>query len=124
MTGFIDPLDPEPTVEVEHPGTLPDDSTAGTADLGQVRELVLRAYPDVVPELVIGDSITTLLASVGPASDAYTALRERIAAPAPPVIIPHVPAGAIDPVPLDPDRLPIAEKLRRGIVERARQHAR
>ena len=40
-------------------------------DLDAVRDLVLRAHPDVVPELVAGDSVAALLASVEPVRSAY-----------------------------------------------------
>jgi hypothetical protein len=42
-----------------------------TADLGKVRELVLKAHPDVVPDLVAGSSVDELIASVEPARSAY-----------------------------------------------------
>lgn len=84
-------------------------------ELDAVREMVLRAYPDVVPELVAGDSVTALLASVEPARSAYARLaevwtgsREVTSAP--------VPAGGGAVIAVDPDRLPAAEKIRRGLV--------
>lgn len=44
-------------------------------DLVKVRELILAANPNVVPEMVAGDSFDGLMASVEPAKAAY----ERIA---------------------------------------------
>ena len=40
-------------------------------DLTAVRDVVLRAHPDTVPELIAGESISALLASVEPAREAY-----------------------------------------------------
>jgi hypothetical protein len=108
--------------------TSPDDSatpdpepTAHTAPhIDTVRDLVLRAYPNVVPELVRGDTLDDLLASIEPASTAFTSLAARLHQPI--VDAPEpVPAGASLPVPIDIDRIPTAEKLRRGIGERLRQ---
>lgn len=43
----------------------------GAVELGKIRELVLAAHPDVVPEMVQGDTIDDLMASVEPAREAY-----------------------------------------------------
>lgn len=91
------------------------DATGGV-DLAAVRELVLRAHPDVVPELVAGDTVDALLASVEPARAAYTRLAERIGR----VAAPPVPAGGERPLPIDPERLPASEKIRRGLARRER----
>jgi hypothetical protein len=128
MTGFLDPLTlaqeddplaPGATGNDDQPAPAP--ATTGELDhpapvdpeLEQVRQLVLRAHPDVVPELVAGASIAELLASIGPAAETYSALAARIGAAAP-----QVPAGTVSPAPVDLERLPIAEKLRRGLAER------
>ena len=50
----------------------------GTEELGKVRELVLKAHPDVVPDLVRGDSVDELIASVEPARSAYQRIAERV----------------------------------------------
>ncbi len=111
MTGFIDPL--------EANGSEPELDAA--ADLASVRDLVLKAHPDVVPELVRGASITELLASIEPAHLAYEHLATRIQDGLPPTVaLPVVPAGGTGPVPLDLDQIPTSEKLRRGIENRAR----
>jgi hypothetical protein len=130
MTGFLDPLtlaqeddplDPGATGNDGHPAPAPaateESSQPGSPspELEQVRQLVLRAHPDVVPELVAGASIAELLASIGPAAEAYSTLAARIGAASP-----QVPAGNVSPAPVDPERLPIAEKLRRGLAERKR----
>ena len=87
-------------------------------ELAAVREVVLRAYPDVVPELVGGGSVEDVLASVEGARAAYrrvaAAVTEERAGE--PVRIPVVPAGAARPAAVDPERLPAAEKIRRGLA--------
>lgn len=93
----------------------PPDAPGPEPDLAAVRELVLRAHPDVVPELVTGVTIAGLLASVEPAREAYARLAAsitdaRVQAP--------VPAGGGAPIAVDPDRLPAAEKIRRGLAAR------
>jgi hypothetical protein len=123
MTGILDPLTMAqetdslasgPVESAGRPAPEPTETgeTATTGpELEQVRQLVLRAYPDIVPELVTGASITDLLASIGPAEAAYANLASRIGA-----VSPQVPAGTVSPAPVDLDRLPIAELLRRGLA--------
>ena len=48
------------------------------AELGKVRELVLKANPDVVPDLIRGESVDELIASVEPARSAYQRIAEQI----------------------------------------------
>jgi hypothetical protein len=90
-------------------------------ELARVREVVLRAHPDVVPELVQGATLDELLGSVEPAQAAFAAVSERVkpADPvaAPPVAPPAVPAGA-GTAAIDPGTLPAHELIRRGIVTR------
>ena len=95
----------------------------GLEDVALVRELARRAYPDAVAELIDGGSAAEVAASVEPARAVYARLREAfaaervapVAAPAPAV----VPAGGVAPV-VDADRLPAAEKIRRGVAGRSR----
>jgi hypothetical protein len=109
---LISPLDMAEEVMMEQeaggePGEIP-------VDLDAVRELILRAHPDVVPELVTGDSVASMLASVEPARSAY----ERLTASwteRRPAAGTSVPAGGGAPIAVDPDRLPAAEKIRRGL---------
>lgn len=101
---------PEPSEDhvSDDPGSaLPDE------DLEAVRELVLRAHPDVVPELVCGASVAGLLASVEPARSAYARLAQALADAAPPPV--PVPAGGGTPFTIDPEKIPAAEKIRRGL---------
>lgn len=113
------------------PDLLPRSANDGTSDdIGAVRELVLKAHPDVVPELVTGTSVSELLSTIEPAQAAYARLLETVRSsqphgPAPQRgsastgSVPAVPAGGSAPVPIDPDRLPAAEKIRRGLQSRS-----
>lgn len=120
MPDLITPYD---MVPVDDP--VPDDagvteSSSGdpappdNGDLAAVRELVLQAHPDIVPELVTGETITDLIASVEPARAAYARLAEAIGQARPSAA--PVPAGGGAPIAVDPDRLPAAEKIRRGLA--------
>jgi hypothetical protein len=51
---------------------------AGGDELGKVRELVLKAHPDVVPDLVRGSSVDELIASVEPARSAYQRIADQV----------------------------------------------
>jgi len=96
-------------------------SGTGASDLEAVRGLILRAHPDVVPDLIAGDSIPSLMAAIEPARAAYQRVSERVraaAAPASPAVPPAVPAGSATAV-VDPARLPAGELIRRGIAGRA-----
>lgn len=123
MTGFIDPLDNAGDVATPEAGSRPEAATDDREVLQRVRDLVLQAHREVVPELIVGTSLTELLASIEPARAAYTNLATRIEAdraPAPEPAVPLVPAGGTGPAPLDLDRMPASEKLRRGILQRTR----
>ncbi|MDQ3694676.1 MAG: hypothetical protein M3464_13770 [Chloroflexota bacterium] len=86
----------------------------GGDELAAVRELVLRAHPDVVPELVAGSNVGELVASVEAARAAYRRVAETVGAPGPP----RVPAGDTPRVAVDVELLPAAEKIRRGLGSR------
>ncbi len=93
---------------------IPDNAAE---DLATVRDLIVRAHPDIVPELITGTSIAELTASVEPARAAYHRIvtqPQRLA----PAVPPPVPAGGAQQI-VDPDRLPTAEKLRRGLAGRS-----
>lgn len=85
---------------------------AGDANLTAIRDLVLRAHPDVVPELIEGETVDALIASIEPAQAAYQRLAESMVRSSRPA----VPAGGQRPMPVDPDRLSASEKIRRGLA--------
>ena len=84
-------------------------------EAGLVRDLILRAYPDVVPELIGGETVAEMLAAVPAAQEAYrrvveTAGESRTVAPEP------VPAGAGSrSAPRNVDALPPVAKIRAGL---------
>src|SRR4051794_2949983 len=82
-------------------------------DVALVRELARRAYPDAVAELIDGRNAEEIAASIEPARAAYARLKAEIEAARP--VAAQVPAGGMSPA-IDPDRLPSAEKIRRGLA--------
>ena len=110
--------------KVESGALEPGATEAGLTaeELAAVRKLILRAYSDVVPELVTGATIAELTASIEPARAAYQRVVAGVAKPsggqeAEP---PTVPAGGATAA-IDPSALPPAEKIRRGIAQASRQ---
>lgn len=89
-------------------------SDQDSVDLAAIRDLVLAAHPDIVPDMVKGDSVAALLASVEPAREAYQRVSERFQAAATSTPA-SVPAGGSPAPVIDPARLPTAEKIRRGL---------
>src|SRR5579875_336091 len=82
-----DATQPEPRPEPKPDGNAPTnaESNAGppTAassrlNLDKIRELILLAHEDVVPEMVTGETFEELLASVEPARGAFQQVVERI----------------------------------------------
>jgi hypothetical protein len=92
-----------------------DEELQTVDEMALVRELARRAYPDAVAELIDGQSAEEIAASIEPARAAYARLKEAIEA-ARPVGVSQVPAGGMSPA-IDPDRLPSAEKIRRGLAK-------
>lgn len=99
-------------VEGEEMGVAVIPAPLTPAELAGARELVLRAHPRAVPELVGGSTVQELLDSVGPAEAAWSRVADALAAERP---APVVPAGG-GVARLDPDLLPPVEKIRRGIA--------
>jgi hypothetical protein len=64
------------TVETTSPAQVTTEAPG--ADLGKVRDLVLKAHPDVVPDLVRGGSVDELIASVEPARSAYQRIADQV----------------------------------------------
>jgi hypothetical protein len=130
QTGATEVETTEVEVETTSPG-LAAASQQPAADLSKVRELVLKAHPDVVPDLVAGSSVDELIASVEPARTAYQRIADQVRetgsreegadsstplAPQPPV----VPAGGGTNV-ADPGDLGPATKIAQALAARKRQ---
>ena len=103
------------------------DAAVGRAiDLAAVRNLILLAHPDVIPELVVGANFDEMLGSVEPARAAYQRVAESVqstATNAPTeVTAPKVPAGGGQrQVAIDLDQLSPAAKISEGL---RRRHSR
>lgn len=95
--------------EVHEPETIEENA----GDEGNpLRELVLRAYPDVVPELLSGETVEEMLASVPEAQAAYGRIvaEAKVAQPEP------VPAGGGSRAfPMDVAAMSPALKIREGL---------
>lgn len=102
-------------------------STADTAalDLAQVRELVLLAHPDVIPELVNGTTFEELIGSVDMARAAYRRAVEAIRSGQPAQLdapVPKVPAGGGQRQPgINAEQLSPAAKISEGLRRRNRR---
>ncbi len=92
-----------------------DDEVVVFDAVGLIRDLARKAHPDAVAELIDGEDAEAIAASIEPARAAYARLREELKQEPPA----RVPAGGIAPA-LDPERLPPAEKIRRGIEQSRR----
>lgn len=92
-------------------------ATVPADDLAKVRDLIITAHPDAVPELITGSSIDELTASVDNAVAAYQRIAAAVAPHAEPA--PAVPGGASVAVKLDD--LPAMELIRRGVAELKRR---
>jgi hypothetical protein len=134
----VPPADPAAESEAAHNEAAASEAAAGAGDdLATVRELVLKAHPEVVPDLVQGSSVDELLASVEPARVAYQRVAEAVRsggtgdggrgtedggsgtgkpASAQP---PAVPAGGANNV-VDPSTLAPTTKIAQGLAERRR----
>lgn len=122
---------PDPAVEVDaidRPEPNISDISEQADDLSLVRDLVIKAHSDVVPELIFGDSVASIIASIGPSQAAYSKLMAKIQAASEPEAfrsnVPHVPSGSTLSAPIDLDRLTTAEKLRRGVQDQASRAGR
>ena len=121
------------TIEVQTAAvTTPAPAESATADgeLSKVRELVLRAHPDVVPDLVRGGSVDELIASVEPARSAYQRIAEQVRGSATETTAtvetnvieqpPAVPAGGATNA-VDPGDLKPTTKIAQALAARRRQ---
>ena len=85
----------------------------GAADeIALLRELVLKAHPDVVPELVHGNTVSDMLASVPDAQAAYARIAGAHTQPG----SPHIPAGGtVRSQPVNAETLSSMAKIRSGL---------
>jgi hypothetical protein len=91
-----------------------EDARLRAESLRIVRDLILKAHGDVVPELVQGESLAALMDSVEPAKAAYQRLVEAVKASAP--VVPA--GGASGPA------IAIEHLTADGMIKRALSQAR
>lgn len=112
--------------QTESPTIAPGGAIPET-ELAAVRDLVLKAHPNVVPELVRGVTVAELTSSIPAAEAAYQRIAAALTgepAAAPPADAdasvpetpPAVPSGAGSTV-LDLAAIPPGEKIRRGLEQ-------
>ena len=104
-----------PPPEREHEEVAMAAETTGE-ELAALREALLAAYPEAVAELVGGESVGAMLASLGPARAAWERVAATVARPG--AAAAPVPAGSAPPVAVDVEVLPATEKVRRGLAAR------
>lgn len=108
------------------PGSVPAAEVAAL-DLSQVRELVLLAHPDVIPELVNGATFEELIGSVETARAAYQRIVESVqsannVAPAD-TVAPKIPAGGGQrQLSANVEQLSPAAKISEGLRRRRPAH--
>ena len=123
-------MDTENTPNTDNDLTNESNAPSNATELDAVREIVRKAHPNAVHELIAGDSVAAILESVPAAEAAYQRIAGELAppasssssssesAPAPPAAAPHVPSGT-PPAALgsfvDVAALPAFEKIRRGV---------
>ena len=104
----------------------PDAPVSGAIDLTAVRNLILRAHPDVIPELVAGANFDEMLSSVEPARAAYQRVAESVQLGATDatteVTAPKIPAGGGQrQLSINLDQLSPAAKISEGLRRRHRR---
>ena len=124
-------VDTENTPNTDNSLTNESNAPSNTTELDAVREIVRKAHPQAVAELIAGDSVAAILESVPAAEAAYQRIAGEISPastnpPAsssssssnPPAAAPHVPSGtppaAVGSF-VDVAALPAFEKIRRGV---------
>lgn len=81
-------------------------------DIGALRAVLREAHPDAVEELIAGETIAELLASLAPAREAYGRLISRLEQQE--KRAPHVPAGGTSAA-VDLDGLTADGLIKRGL---------
>jgi hypothetical protein len=111
------PVTPPPESATQEPlATHPQEQPSQPQDeTALLRDLIVRAHPDVVPELIRGTSLAEMLASLPEAQAVYARILARSGGAAHPAPT-HVPAGsAIRTPPIDAATLSPMAKIAAGI---------
>lgn len=104
-------------------------AASSALDLAAVRELAIAAHPQAVPELIRGDSVEEIMASIPAAREAYERIAQRVtpadAAAALAAGLPEAAHGSpVRTVAVDPEVLSPASKIRYGLEARKAMGAR
>lgn len=100
-------------METEDIQEQPEDGTSAGPEPNPLRDLVVKAYPGVVPELLQGETVEEMLASVPEAQAAYQRIVEQ-SRPARPEPVPSG-GGASRAFPLDTGAMSPGLKIREGL---------
>ncbi len=106
-------------------GSSSSAATPDPVDMGELRDLVLKANPDVIPEMIAGDTFDTLMASVDPAKAAYQRIVQSVggAAGGGAAAVARVPAGggATRQFVVNIEELSPSAKIAEGLRQRQRK---
>jgi hypothetical protein len=100
------------TMDPENVAAVDEDVIETAEATVPLRELVMKAYPDIVPELLSGETVEEMLASIPAAQEAYGRIVEASKA-AHPEPIPAV--GGARHFPMDVAAMSPALKIREGL---------
>jgi hypothetical protein len=74
-------------------------------DLTAVRDLILTLHPAIVPELIGGETLQAIIASIEPAQRAHSRIVGNLS----------IPAGGNPSITIDADSISAFDKIRRGL---------
>ena len=110
-------MEPEAVLEQGDEATGVEQEASESGGGGDaLRELVVRAYPEVVPELLSGETVEEMLASLPAAQAAYQRIAEQ-ARPAGPEPVPSG-GGTSRAFPIDIGSMSPGLKIREGLRRR------
>ena len=121
MTETLEHDDGDEVQAEDQPVRIESAAVDGEAEVAMIRELVFKAHPDVVRELLVGETLTDILASVEPARAAYQQIADQVERELQRERASNTSSGAgavTTPVP-DRATLTTTQRLRLGLRERA-----
>ena len=80
-------------IEVDVEDDRAEDERLRGESIAIVRRLILQAHPELVEELITGETLTELMGSVAVAQAAYQRIAGTVRSETPAVVAPVVPAG-------------------------------
>lgn len=121
-----EPIPHEDAAPVPEPEDVTDTGALAAEQIAILRNLIVEACPDAVPELIQGADAAALLASIPTARAAFARIVQAAASPSP-AGVPAAPAPAVVPAPVpaghatrsyhpDPTTLSPFAKIRHGLT--------